>query len=120
LMVRASKITDNMAIAAAHSLAEFARKRGIDPENIVPTMDEAAVFPQEAADVAMQAIADGVARLTITWDEAFAKADKDIKHARSMTRALEEQGFISPPPREIIEEALQLACDQILCKHGNP
>ncbi|HMA62799.1 MAG TPA: NADP-dependent malic enzyme, partial [bacterium] len=58
LMVRSRKITDNMAIAAAHSLADYAEKRGIGPDNIVPTMDEADVFPHEAADVAMQAIED--------------------------------------------------------------
>jgi len=63
LMVRSKKITDNMAIAAAHSLADYAERRGINPENIVPTMDEADVFPVESADVAMQAIADGVARI---------------------------------------------------------
>jgi len=32
LMVRARKITDNMAIAAAHSLADYAEKKGISPE----------------------------------------------------------------------------------------
>jgi len=41
LMVRARKITDNMAIAAAHSLAGYAEKRGINVENIVPNMQEA-------------------------------------------------------------------------------
>ena len=45
LMVRAKKITDNMAIAAAHSLANYAEKRGIHPDNIVPNMEEAGVFP---------------------------------------------------------------------------
>jgi len=77
LMVRAKKITDNMAIAAAHSLADYAEKRGINPDNIVPTMDEASVFPQEAADVAMQAIKDGIARVEMTWDEAFNKAKRE-------------------------------------------
>ena len=73
-MVRARKITDTMAIAAAHSLADYAEKRGIHVNNIVPNMEEASVFPQEAADVAMQAIKDGVARINITWEEAFQKA----------------------------------------------
>jgi malate dehydrogenase (oxaloacetate-decarboxylating) len=118
LMVRASKITDNMAVAAAHSLAAFARKRGIDPENIVPTMDEAAVFPQESADVAMQAIADGVARKPMSWQEAFDKAQFDITEAREMTKALQDHGFIKQPPRELIEEALECAIDQIGCKKG--
>ncbi len=113
LLVRARKITDNMAIAAAHSLADYAEKRGIHPENIVPNMEEAAVFPHEAADVAMQAIKDGVARITMTREEAFGKAKKDIDHARNMTRSLMDQGFIETPPVEMITNALKWAIDQV-------
>ncbi len=113
LMVRARKITDNMAIAAAHSLADYAEKRGIDTENIVPKMDEASVFPEEAADVAMQAIADGVARVIISREEAFSIAEKDIKHAREMTRNLTENGFINPPDHKMLEDALKWAIEQV-------
>ncbi len=104
LMVRARKITDAMAIRAAHSLAEYAEKRGIDPENILPTMDEADVFPREAADVARQAIADGVARVQLSWEEAFAKAKDDIESARNLTEMLMQQGFIQEPPQDMIKE----------------
>jgi malate dehydrogenase (oxaloacetate-decarboxylating) len=113
LMVRAKKITDTMAIAAAHSLADYAEKRGINVENIVPNMEEAAVFPQEAADVAMQAIKDGVARINMTWDEAFQKAKKDIDHARGLTKSLTEKGFIESPPIEMIQKALAYAIAQV-------
>lgn len=113
LMVRARKITDQMAIRAAYSLATYAEKRGIDPENIVPKMDEADVFPEEAADVAMQAIADGVARVVISREEAFAMAAKDIRHAREMTAALTQQGFIKPPDPKMLEEALAWAIGQV-------
>ena len=113
LIVRASKITDEMAIAAAHSLANYAEKRGLDPENIVPTMDEADVFPIEAADVAMQAIKDGVARREVTWDEAYQIAKKDIEHSRSLTHSLCKEGFIQDPPQEMMQEALDFAIKQI-------
>jgi len=109
LMVRARKITDAMAIAAAHSLADYAEKRGIHPEDIVPNMEEASVFPHEAADVAMQAIADGVARLQMTREEAFQKARKDIEHARSLTKCLMDRGFIESPPADMIRNALDFA-----------
>ncbi|MBN1988728.1 MAG: NADP-dependent malic enzyme [Bacteroidales bacterium] len=107
LMVRASKITDNMAIAAAHSLASYAEKRGINPENIVPTMDEADVFPVEAADVAMQAIKDGVARYQMTWDEAYNQAKKGIDYSRSFAHKMQDEGFINNPPQEMLTEALE-------------
>ncbi|MBI4946919.1 MAG: NADP-dependent malic enzyme [Bacteroidetes bacterium] len=113
LMVRARKVTDNMAIAAAHSLANFAEKRGINPENIVPDMEEAGVFPEEAADVAMQAIKDGVARITLTREEAYKKAKTDIMHAREMTNALVNQGFIKQPPEGMLQEALDWTVKQV-------
>lgn len=113
LMVRASKITDSMAIAAAHSLANYAEKRGINIENIVPTMDEADVFPVEAADVAMQAIKDGVARTKMTWDEAYQMAKKDIEYSRSMAKSLHDNGFIADPPVEMLEDALNWTVKQI-------
>lgn len=113
LMVRASKITDAMAIAAAHSLANYAEKRGINIDNIVPTMDEADVFPVEAADVAMQAIKDGVARTKMTWDEAYQIAKKDIEYSRSMAKSLHDNGFIADPPVEMLEDALNWTVTQI-------
>ena len=106
LMVRARKITDTMAIAAAHSLANYAEKRGIHVNDIVPNMEEASVFPHEAADVAMQAIKDGVARINMTWEEAFQKAKTDIEHARGLTRMLMEKEYIAPPPADMIKNAL--------------
>ena len=62
LLVRASRVTDTMAMAAAHSLARMRQKRGMDQDHIMPTMDDVEVFPREAADVAAQAIRDGVAQ----------------------------------------------------------
>jgi malate dehydrogenase (oxaloacetate-decarboxylating) len=113
LMVRAKKITDNMAIAAAHSLADYAEKRGMNPENIVPNMEEASVFPDEAADVAMQAIEDGVARVKMTREEAYAKAKKDIEYSRNLTKSLTDNGFIQPPDQAMLQNALDWAIKQV-------
>ncbi len=106
LMVRARKITDNMAIAAAHSLAAFARRRGISEQNILATMDETEVFAHEAADVAMQAIADGVARIQMSREEVFNSALSQINETRALVHMMMEQGFISPPPEGLIGEVL--------------
>jgi malate dehydrogenase (oxaloacetate-decarboxylating) len=113
LMVRAKKITDNMAIAAAHSLANYAEKRGINPEDIVPNMEEASVFPEEAADVAMQAIKDGVARVQMTREQAFAKAKADIDYSRSLTKSLTDNGFIAAPKQQMLQDALNWAIKQL-------
>lgn len=113
LLVRARQISDGMAIAAAESLAKYAENRGINPENIIATMDEAGVFAYEAADVAMQAIKEGLARITMTREEAYNKADTDIKHARELTHKLIEQGIIKRPPETMLQEALDWALKQV-------
>jgi malate dehydrogenase (oxaloacetate-decarboxylating) len=105
LMVRARKITDEMAIAAAHSVANFAEKKGIDPDYIMPTMQETEVFAVEAADVAMQAIKDGVARIELTWDEVYKTTLADIQEARAAIDLLQDNGFIQPPDLKMLEEA---------------
>lgn len=113
LMVSASKITDNMAIAAAEAIAKFSEKRGIHTEDIIAKMSESEVFPYEAADVAMQAIKDGVARKEMTWQEAYDLAKNDIEHARATTQALIDGGFIAPPPQEMLDGALETAINAV-------
>ena len=112
LLVQATKITDNMAIAAAHSLANYAERRGINPNNIIPTMDEAEVFPQEAADVAMQAIKDGVATKHLTHQQVFDLAKRDINDARRTMQVLMEQDLIKQPPLKMLEDALAWTINQ--------
>ncbi|NLM90782.1 MAG: NADP-dependent malic enzyme, partial [Candidatus Cloacimonetes bacterium] len=107
LTVQASKITDTMAIAAAHSLAEYAEKRGIHPENIVPQMDEEDVFAYEAAAVARQAITEGLAGLKFTYEEVFKQVQKEINATRALCQEMMENGYIAPPPRNLIAETLQ-------------
>jgi malate dehydrogenase (oxaloacetate-decarboxylating) len=106
LMVRAHKITDEMAIAAAHAVANYANeKKGINPDYIMPTMQETEVFAVEAADVAMQAIKDGVARVELTWDEVYNTTLADIEEARAQIDLLQRNGFIKEPDVRMLEEA---------------
>ena len=100
LDVRATTITDEMAIAAAEELARYAEERGLDEENIVPTMDDWEVFPREAAAVGMKAQEQGVARLSISYAELLSKAKDIIGQAQEMTRFLMEKELIPPVPAE--------------------
>ncbi|MBK6935115.1 MAG: NADP-dependent malic enzyme [Bacteroidales bacterium] len=113
LMVRSKKITDEMAIAAANTLADFAYKRGIDVNNIMPTMEESEVFPIVAAAVAMEAIKNGVARKILSYQEAYDWAQKDISYARELTSAMIKENFISLPPEKLINEAIEYTINQI-------
>ncbi|MDR0623140.1 MAG: NADP-dependent malic enzyme [Treponema sp.] len=120
LLVRAKKITDGMAIRCAHSIADFSEKRGITPDNIVASMDETEVFAQEAADVAMAAIKEGVARITLTWDEVYQKARADIAAARALVEDMKKLGHIQEPPAELLEEALTRAVEAARGKSTTP
>jgi malate dehydrogenase (oxaloacetate-decarboxylating) len=113
LLVRARKVSDGMAIAAAYSLANYAEQRGINPENIIATMDEPGVFPHEAADVAMQAIKEGLARVSMSRDDAFARADADIKQARALVKLLMDEQIIKQPPQAMLQDALDWAIKEV-------
>jgi malate dehydrogenase (oxaloacetate-decarboxylating) len=113
LLVRARKITDGMAIRCAHSIANFSEKRGISPDNIVATMEETDVYAQEAADVAMEAVKEGVARVTLSREEVYQRARADIASARSLVEDMKKLGHIKEPPAELLEKALKDAVEAV-------
>ena len=113
LVVRARKITDEMAITAANSLADFAQKKGIHPDHIMPTMDETEVFAQEAADVAMEAIRNGVARIQTVHDEVYRRTLHDIEEARAAMELLMEHDFIKKPDIGLLEDAVRKAISAV-------
>ena len=117
LLVRARKITDNMAIRCSHSIADYSEKIGISNDNIIATMKETELFAVEAADVAMQAIKDGVAREKLTWQEVYDIALAGIKKSRALTEKMQENGFIEEPPEEMLQKALKDAVDAVACKN---
>jgi len=71
------------------------------------------VFPHEAADVAMQAIQDGVARKIMTREQVYARAKEDITLSRAIIDSLMKNGFIKQPPQEMIQEAVDFAIKAI-------
>ncbi len=109
LTVSASKITDEMAIEAARSIAKFAEERGIAPDDIVPTMEDLDLFPRVAADVAVQAEKDGVARINKSWQEVYDIAKADIEETQRIFESLMASGAIAQPPQELISEAVEVA-----------
>ena len=97
LDVRARTITDEMCFAAAQALADQIGDR-LDEEHILPNMDDWDVFPREAAAVGMKAQEQGVARLTLGYDELYSHAKTVIGRSRSLTQVMMEQGFIAKAP----------------------
>ena len=100
LDVRATTITDEMAIAAAQALASYQRERTFDEEHLLPTMSEWEVFPREAAAVGIRAQEQGVAKRGLSYTELLNKARQTIQQAQDMTRFLMEKEIIPPVPTE--------------------
>jgi malate dehydrogenase (oxaloacetate-decarboxylating) len=98
LDVRATTITDEMAIAAAQALATFQEDRVFDEEHLLPSMSEWEVFPREAAAVGVKAQEQGVARLELSYSDLLSQATQIIQHAQDMTHFLMEKGIIPPVP----------------------
>ncbi len=100
LDVKARTITDEMCLAAAHELAQCAEDRGINEENIAPTMGEWEVFIREAVAVGLKAQEQGVARVKASREELTKQAESMIKKAREATAMLMKKGFIAKPPKD--------------------
>ncbi len=94
LDVEAKTITDEMCIAAAVALADYAVAKGIHEEYISPTMEEPEAFIREAVAVGMKAQEQGVARVKATREELRKKAETMINGARDSHDALVKAGCI--------------------------
>lgn len=109
LLVRAKKITDAMAIAAAKTIAGFAERQGLSPDHIMPLMTDQAVFAETAAEVARQAEADGVARRPMPPEQVLERARKDIADAHAALEMLMTSGLIPPPSAAMVQRCLDAA-----------
>jgi len=99
LDVRARKISDGMAIAAANELAAFARERGLREDAVLPTMQEWQVYPRIAAATAMAAQDEGLTDHRRSRESLLDEATAKIETARKQAEALVSSGVITLPPR---------------------
>jgi malate dehydrogenase (oxaloacetate-decarboxylating) len=98
LDVKATTVTDDMCIAAACELANFAEERGMHEKDILPRMDEWEVFPREAVACALKSIEQGVARIKPSRHELYERASSIIRTARNSTELLMKHDLIKKPP----------------------
>jgi malate dehydrogenase (oxaloacetate-decarboxylating) len=97
LDVRARRITDEMALAAADVLAGHARQRGLE-HGLLPTMAEWEVVPDIAVATAVEAQRQGLAQLDTPPEMLADQARHAIVIARRATELLVEGQVIPPPP----------------------
>ena len=111
LLTRSKKITDNMAISAAKTLAGYVSKKSLTPEYILPLMTESEVYACVAESVAQQAIKDNVARVHYEAGEVKDIVLKSINQTRNLIDKMNIQ--------EPDEETLQRILDEVIQKQTN-
>ncbi len=94
LSVRARRITEDLCITAAYTLARLADSR-LSEDYIIPRMTEIHVFPEVATAVGMKAIDLGLARRFFTPDELYEHSARLIFGTHEKLRKLMELGYIS-------------------------
>lgn len=94
LDVRASTISDTMAITAATELAACIADNKIRANRILPTMDDWKIFPQVAAAVGMRAIKEKLADRKVSRDALYKEAEAMIKRSRGITETMMSKGYI--------------------------
>ncbi len=99
LDARARSIPDEIVLAAARELARGAEREGVGPGHILPTMEEAEVFPSVAAAVADAAVVAGVARRRHSHEEFLERARALMARPAHLVRALARGGLTPPAPR---------------------
>ncbi len=101
LDVRAKTISDEMCIASAKALAKVAEDKGLRADYIIPSMDEWEIYPIQAAETGMKAQEQGLARVKMSRDELYDRANSIIGRTQKIVKLLMEQGYIAAPPKNL-------------------
>jgi malate dehydrogenase (oxaloacetate-decarboxylating) len=88
LDVRASRISDAVALAAATALAAQACKNGLSPDRLLPKLDDADAAAAVAGAAAGAAMSEGVAKLTLAPETVVAQTRLRIAETRAAAAAL--------------------------------
>ena len=115
LLVRARKITDGMAIRCAHSIADFAERRGhLAGRHHRRHGGDRGLRDRGRRRGRKQAAARRASRgLCCRAQEVYDRAMADILASRKLVEDLQRLGHIAQPPAEMLDEALAWAIDQV-------
>jgi malate dehydrogenase (oxaloacetate-decarboxylating) len=99
LDARARSIPDEIVIAAARELARHAADKGLSATHLLPTMEEAEVFPYVAAAVADASVKLGIARHRLSHGEFFTRAKALMGRPPKLVKVLARAGLTPPMPK---------------------
>lgn len=106
LLVSSRKITDEMAVCAAHAIADFAERQGISPDRIMPTMMDSDLFPTVAAAVGECAVNTGIARHPLDRTTLYNLAKHDIDETHRIMDLFDKEGVIERFPESEVKRVL--------------
>ena len=107
LLVSSRKITDEMAVCAAHAIADFAERQGISADRIMPTMMDSDLFPTVAAAVGECAVNAGLARHPLDRTTIYNLAKHDIDETHRVMDLLVGEGIIERFPEAEVKRILE-------------
>lgn len=85
LDIRARRITDQVALAAAHALVMWSTELGLDEEHLLPRLDDMTAAAAVAAAAARSAQAEGIAEVVRSSEQVFQDTLARIAAARENT-----------------------------------
>jgi malate dehydrogenase (oxaloacetate-decarboxylating) len=88
-----------MCFAAAIALSDAIGDE-LNENQILPKMMDRIIYPLQAAAVGIMAQQQGLARLTMSYEELLNKADKRIINAQFTADTLMREGIIPPIPED--------------------
>jgi len=71
-----------MCIKVAQAIASYQEKKGLDPEHIVPSMEDKDLFEYEAFESAKEAIRQGLNRINVDDKELRSKIKHRLEQGR--------------------------------------
>jgi malate dehydrogenase (oxaloacetate-decarboxylating) len=101
LDVRAKTISDEMCIASATALAKYAEDKGLTKDYIIPSMSEWEIYPLQAAETGVKAMEQGLARVKMSRDELYERAEYIIGRTQKIVKLLMEKSHILAPPKNL-------------------
>ena len=98
--VQATRITDEMCLAASRALYRFAQKKGLNVDYIIPSMEEWQVYVEEALAVAEVAEEQNYARKKPTKTELRKEIEGIIRRAQDLVQEMVKSGYILLPQED--------------------
>ncbi|MBO3767817.1 MAG: malate dehydrogenase, partial [Candidatus Brockarchaeota archaeon] len=96
LTVGSRKITNELCIEGAKSLANYAEKEGINENRILPSMSDFKAYIEVAYSVALKAIELDLARKKYTRKDLYDEISSVIVYQRVLMETLIKSGLINP------------------------